>query len=176
MKIPLVLALATLVATPVCAQEAIPNRLIDYGKFKEIVLQSSEERESRRLTEAQFMAMLNKQGIVLLDARSESRYTLRHIKGAINLPFTEFTEESLAAVIPSKDTKILIYCNNNFEGSPTAFASKAPAASLNLSTYTSLKAYGYNNVFELGPLLDVATTRIPFEGEEVGTKASKKGT
>jgi hypothetical protein len=176
MKIPLVLALATLVATPVCAQEAIPNRLIDYGKFREIVLQSSEERESRRLTEAQFMAMLKEQGIVLLDARSESRYTLRHIKGAINLPFTEFTEESLAAVIPSKDTKILIYCNNNFEGSPTAFASKAPAASLNLSTYTSLKAYGYNNVFELGPLLDVATTRIPFEGKEVGTKASKKST
>ncbi len=176
MKIPLVLALATLVATPVCAQEAIPNRLIDYGKFREIVLQSSEERESRRLTEAQFMAMLKEQGIVLLDARSESRYTLRHIKGAINLPFTEFTEESLAAVIPSKDTKILIYCNNNFEGSPTAFASKAPAASLNLSTYTSLKAYGYNNVFELGPLLDVATTRIPFEGKEVGPKASKKGT
>jgi hypothetical protein len=176
MKIPLVLALATLVATPVCAQEAIPNRLIDYGKFREIVLQSSEERESRRLTEAQFMAMLKEQGIVLLDARSESRYTLRHIKGAINLPFTEFTEESLAAVIPSKDTKILIYCNNNFEGSPTAFASKAPAASLNLSTYTSLKAYGYNNVFELGPLLDVDTTRIPFEGKEVGTKASKKGT
>ncbi len=175
MKLPLVLALATLVAAPVCAQEAIPNRLIDYGKFREIVLQSSEERESRRLTEAQFMAMLKEQGIVLLDARSESRYTLRHIKGAINLPFTEFTEESLAAVIPSKDTKILIYCNNNFEGSPTAFAAKAPAASLNLSTYTSLKAYGYNNVFELGPLLDIATTQIPFEGKEVGNKAFRKG-
>lgn len=175
MKLPLVLALATLIAVPVCAQEAIPNRLIDYGKFREIVTQSSEERESKRLTEAQFMAMMKEQGIVLLDARSESRYALRHIKGAINLPFTEFTEESLAAVIPSKDTKILIYCNNNFEGSPAAFAAKAPAASLNLSTYTSLKAYGYNNVFELGPLLDVATTKIPFEGQEVGNQVFKKG-
>src|SRR6476646_5584861 len=131
MKLPLFLALVTLVAAPVCAQEAIPNRLIDYDKFKEIVIQSSEERESRRLTEAQFIAMMKEPGIVLLDARSESRYNLRHIKGAINLPFTEFTEKSLAAVIPRKDTKVLIYCNNNFEGSPTAFAAKAPAASLN---------------------------------------------
>ncbi|MBD2094059.1 rhodanese-like domain-containing protein [Trichocoleus sp. FACHB-591] len=175
MKLPLSLALITLVAIPVCAQEAIPNRLIDYDKFKEIVIQSSAERESRRLTEAQFMAMMKEQGIVLLDARSESRYNLRHIKGAINLPFTEFTEESLAAVIPRKDTKVLIYCNNNFEGSQTAFAAKAPAASLNLSTYTSLKAYGYRNVYELGPLLYVSTTKILFEGKEVGNKDSKAG-
>lgn len=167
MKLPLSLVLATLVAAPVCAQEAIPNRLIDYDKFREIVIQSAQERESRRLTEAQFIRMMQARGVVLLDARSESRYRLRHIKGAINLPFTDFTEQSLAAVIPRKDTKILIYCNNNFEGSPTAFATKAPAASLNLSTYTSLKAYGYSNVFELGPLLNVATTKIPFEGKAV---------
>ncbi len=167
MKLPLSLVLATLVAAPVCAQEAIPNRLIDYDKFREIVIQSAQERESRRLTEAQFIRMMRSRGVVLLDARSESRYRLRHIKGAINLPFTDFTAESLAAVIPRKDTQILIYCNNNFEGSPTAFATKAPAASLNLSTYTSLKAYGYNNVFELGPLLNVATTQIPFAGQSV---------
>lgn len=175
MKLPLSLLLATLVAIPVCAQEAIPNRLIDYGKFRDIVVQSAQERESRRLTEAQFIAMMQEPGIVVLDARSESRYTLRHIKGAISLPFTEFTEQSLATVIPRKDTKILIYCNNNFEGSPTAFAAKAPAASLNLSTYTSLKAYGYSNVFELGPLLDVATTKIPFQGKDVGNNAPMIG-
>jgi rhodanese-related sulfurtransferase len=174
MKLPLCLALVTLVAAPVRAQEAIPNRLIDYDQFRDIVVQSSAERESKRLTEAQFMAMLQEPGIVLLDARSESRYKLRHIKGAVNLPFTEFTAESLAAVIPSQDTKVLIYCNNNFEGSPSAFAAKAPAASLNLSTYTSLKAYGYRNVYELGPLLNVATTKIPFEGKEV-VRASKSG-
>ncbi|MGA7933113.1 MAG: rhodanese-like domain-containing protein [Kovacikia sp.] len=167
MKLPLSLALAIFVAAPALAQEAIPNRLIDYGKFREIVLQASQERESKRLTEAQFMTMMKEKSIVLLDARSESRYALRHIKGAVNLPFTEFTEQSLAAIIPSKDTKILIYCNNNFEGSPIAFATKAPAASLNLSTYTSLKAYGYSNVFELGPLLSLSTTKIPFEGKEV---------
>lgn len=167
MKLPLFLVLTTLVATPVLSQESIPNRLIDYGAFKKIVVESAPERESRRLTEDQFMAMLNDKNIVLLDARSESRYALRHIKGAKSLPFTEFTESSLSALIPNKETKIVIYCNNNFEGSPAAFAAKAPAASLNLSTYASLKAYGYNNVYELGPLLNISTTKIPFEGTEV---------
>lgn len=167
MKLPLVLASLALFAAPVFAQESIPNRLIDYSEFKKIVVQSSQERESRRLTEEQFLAMMNKGDVVLLDARSASRYAMRHIKGAKNLPFTEFTESSLASVIPNKNTKILIYCNNNFEGSPTAFASKAPAASLNLSTYTSLKAYGYNNIYELGPLLNISTTKISFEGTEI---------
>ena len=74
---------------------------------------------------------------------------------------------SLARVVPGRDAKILIYCNNNFLDSPAAFASKAPAASLNLSTYTSLKAYGYTNVYELGPLLRIGDTRLPFEGSEV---------
>lgn len=155
-----------LIVTQVSAEE-IPNRLIDYQKFNEIVTASAKEREQNRLTEDQFLSALKEKNVVLLDARSAIRYTQRHIKGAVNLPFTEFTAETLAAIIPTKDTKILIYCNNNFLGDPISLASKAPAASLNLSTYTSLKAYGYSNVYELGPLLDVATTFIPFAGSLV---------
>jgi hypothetical protein len=30
----------------------------------------------------------------------------------------------------------------------------------------TLHTYGYTNVYELGPLLDVKTSRLPFEGEE----------
>ena len=32
-------------------------------------------------------------GVVVLDARSSSMYRLRHIDGAVNLPFTDFTAE-----------------------------------------------------------------------------------
>lgn len=149
------------------AQEPITNHLIDYNGFQKIVDTSNKERESRRLNEDAFLKMMDEKGVVVLDARSPSKYHLRHIKGAVNLPFTDFTASSLSGVIPGKNIKILIYCNNNFSGSPIAFASKAPAASLNLSTYTSLKAYGYDNIFELGPLLDVSKTKIPFEGSEV---------
>jgi len=147
--------------------ESIPNRLIDYTQFSQIVATSLAERESHRLTEAQFIAAMSERGVVLLDARSGSRFAQRHILGAVNLPFTDFTASTLADEIPSKSTKILIYCNNNFTGDQESFASKSPAASLNLSTYTSLKAYGYTNIFELGPLLDVSKTSIPFSGSKI---------
>jgi hypothetical protein len=151
----------------VLAADQIPNRLIDYKEFQKIVAASASERESHRLTEPQFIEAMAGKKAVLLDARSASKYELRHIRGAVNLPFTDFTAETLAKIIPAKDTTILIYCNNNFEGSPVSFASKAPSASLNISTYTSLRSYGYTNIFELGPLLNVHTTLIPFEGTEL---------
>jgi hypothetical protein len=156
-----------LCATSALADEPIPNPLINYNQFQRIVLVSKGEREARRLSEDAFIAAMHEPGVVVLDARTESRFRLRHIKGAVNLPFTEFTAESLARVVPDKDSRILIYCNNNFLDSPAAFATKTPAASLNLSTYTSLKAYGYTNIFELGPLLKIERTRIPFAGSEV---------
>ncbi|MCZ8343316.1 MAG: rhodanese-like domain-containing protein [Leptospira sp.] len=151
-------------------KERIQNPLIDFNEFQKIVNQSSSERESHRLVEKEFLKLMEEPGNILLDARSEVRYQLLHIKGAKNLPFTEFTEKSLAEVIPEKTTNILIYCNNNFEGSPDAFAAKAPAASLNLSTYTSLKAYGYKNIYELGPLLDVKATILPLEGKNISNE------
>jgi len=149
--------------------EPIPNRLIDYNGFQKIVDTSKNQRESHRLTEDAFLAMASDPNALVLDARSAAMYRLRHIKGAANLPFTDFSATSLARVIPGKETKILIYCNNNFLNDPVAMFSKVATASLNLSTYTSLKSYGYDNIYELGPLLDVNKTKIPFEGTEVPT-------
>ncbi len=166
------LLLATLsslaLASPAIAgQDPIPNRLIDYAGFQNIVDTADKDRESRRLTEDAFLKMAADPDVVVLDARSATMYRLRHIKGAINLPFTDFSATSLAGVVPSKETKILIYCNNNFLNDPLAMFSKVPTASLNLSTYTSLKSYGYDYIYELGPLLDVNKTKIPFEGTEI---------
>ena len=151
----------------ILATEPIPNPLIDYKEFQKVVVASASERESHRLTEPQFIEAMADKKAFLLDARSASKYELRHIRGAVNLPFTDFTAGTLAKIISSKDVEILIYCNNNFEGSPVSFATKAPSASLNISTYTSLRSYGYTNIFELGPLLNVHTTSIPFEGTEL---------
>lgn len=62
--------------------------------------------------------------------------------------------------VSEKDARILIYCNNNFENDEDAFPSKLPSASLNVPTYISLFSYGYRNVYELGPLLDVGRTAL----------------
>jgi len=166
LKIKTTLLVLFIVAAVVVAGQPIPNRLIDYKEFQRIVISSADERESHRLTEQQFITAMADRNAIILDARTASKYQLRHIRGAVNLQFTDFTAETLAAVIPEKGTKILIYCNNNFVGSQTAFASKVASASLNLSTYTSLKSYGYTNVYELGPLLDIRRTSIPFDGTE----------
>ncbi len=160
----------------VARADEIANPAIDYSAFQQVVFNVARERESHRLTEKKFLDAMGDKNTVILDARSASKYALRHVKGAVNLPFTDFTANALARVIPSTTTKVLIYCNNNFQGSETAFPSKAPAASLNLSTYTSLRAYGYTNVFELGPLLDVRSTAIPFQGTEVTSDHSTAST
>lgn len=145
----------------------IPNELINSKEFKRLVSSTLITREPNRLSEQEFIQALKTKNVILLDARSKRNFKLRHIKGAINLPFTEFTAETLASVIPNKQSKILIYCNNNFLGSPISFASKMPSASLNLSTQVALASYGYTNTYELGPLLNIKQTLIEFEGREV---------
>ena len=81
-----------------------------------------------------------------------------HIRGAINLTFPDITIDSLREVIPDRNTCILIYCNNNFTNAPGPFPSKRSNASLNLSTFIALYSYGYRNIYELGPLIDIRTS------------------
>lgn len=142
------------------------NRLIDYKLFESQVMVVGDLRETHRVSEAEFLRMAADSATVILDARSRDKYELLHVKGARNLSLPDMTEEELARIIPNKQTRILIYCNNNFLNSPTAFPSKAPSASLNLHSYNALYSYGYRNVFELKPLLDIRTTKIVFEGSE----------
>ena len=145
--------------------EEIPNRLIDYGKFETQVMRVGEMRGEHRVTEAQFIRMARDSNTVILDARSAEKFALLHVRGARNLSLPDITEEELAKVIPSKQTRVLIYCNNNFLNQPRAFPSKLPSASLNIHTMNVLYAYGYTNVYELGPLIDIRTSRLEFDGE-----------
>ena len=105
---------------------------------------------------------------IIFDARSDTKYRLLHVKGAKHLSLPDVTAAELAKLIPSKTTRILIYCNNNFENEPEAFPTKAFRASLNLYTFNTLYSYGYTNVYELGPLIDVKASKIPFNGTKVG--------
>jgi phage shock protein E len=154
--------------------QTIPNPLINYSAFLNDADQANALRESRRLTEEQFLKKMAEPGVVVLDARSAAKFQLRHLKGAVNLSFPDFTADALAAIIPAKNTTVLIYCNNNFAGSPAAFPSKAPAASLNISTFVNLYTYGYTNIYELGPLLNVKTTKLPFAGEEISKQTNNQ--
>jgi phage shock protein E len=125
-----------------------------------------ELRATRRVSERQFIRMAAEPGTVVLDARSAGMFARLHVKGAVNLSLPDITEEELARVIPSKDTRILIYCNNNFRNAQRAFPTKVAPASLNVHTFNVLFAYGYKNVYELGPLIDIDKAKLRFEGSD----------
>jgi hypothetical protein len=165
-------SLLCLFAVGAGAQE-IPNPLIDYPGFQEQVSLVGALREQRRITEDEFIRMAAEPGTIVLDARSTEMFRLLHVKGARNLSLPDFTEEDLARVIPSKTTRVLIYCNNNFLNSPDPFRTKAIVASLNIYTFNVLHSYGYTNVYELGPLLDVKKTKLKFEGSRAPLAAKR---
>ncbi|MCI0702120.1 MAG: rhodanese-like domain-containing protein [Planctomycetia bacterium] len=160
---------------------ANPN--IDFNGYLKIAREAYQHRAKRRVTEEDFIKMSQEEGVIILDARSKEKYDILHIKGAVNLSFPDMDIESLKKALPKKDAKILIYCNNNFTAgaapssvvitpngiqgkAAAAFPSKNPTLSLNISTYTVLYGYGYKNVYELGPLLDPAKTKIPLVSNE----------
>ena len=159
--VPVVLLLGALSAS---AAE-IPNQLIDYPAFQYQVGRVGELRQLRRVTAEDFIRMAADPRTVVLDARSAEKFALMHVKGARNLSLPDFTADELAKIIPAKNTRVLIYCNNNFLNEPRAFPSKNIAVALNVHTFVSLNAYGYTNVYELGPLIDIGKSSIPFEGE-----------
>jgi rhodanese-related sulfurtransferase len=140
------------------------NPRIDYRGFAAGVAEVAALRESRRVGEDEFLSLAAKPDTVILDARSRNKYDLLHVRGARHLSFPDITANELAKVIPTKDTRVLIYCNNNFEHEEQAFARKVAPAALNVHTFNVLHAYGYTNVHELKPLLDVRTTKIPLAG------------
>ncbi|RZJ48107.1 MAG: rhodanese-like domain-containing protein [Flavobacterium sp.] len=161
-----------------------PKALVDYTDFKKLVDDLEKQREKRLISLDDFLKMSKEENVVILDSRSDFRFNRKHLKGAIHLDFTDYTQENLWKLIPDPSTKILIYCNNNFAGDPIDFASKVskPKASietqilsnqkpimlaLNIPTYITLSGYGYTNIYELDELVHINDPRIVFEGTEV---------
>jgi rhodanese-related sulfurtransferase len=164
------LSLLALVAIGVSSSDRVApsvvpaNPEIDMPGYLRVSREAAAHRESHRVTEAEFIRMSHEPGTIVLDARSREMYDVMHVKGAISLSFPDIAIETLQQRLPDKNARILIYCNNNFRNGAAAFLSKRMDASLNLSTYISLYSYGYRNVYELGPLLDIGKTKLEFEG------------
>ena len=139
------------------------NPAIDMPGYLRIANEAAEHRATRRVSEADFIRMNREPGTVIFDARSREKYDELHVKGAINLSFPDIAVETLRATIPDVATRILIYCNNNFANADGPFPTKLASASLNLSTYIALYNYGYRNVYELAPLVDLRRSQLEFE-------------
>lgn len=138
------------------------NPAIDMPGYLQVAREAAQHRESRRVSEEEFIRMSREPGTVILDARSREKFDELHVRGATSLPFPDIAIERLKAAIPDRNTRILIYCNNNFANAEGPFPAKIARASLNLSTYIALYSYGYRNVYELEPLVDLEQSKLPF--------------
>ena len=155
------LAFASLANAEVAS--SIANPAIDMQGLLAIASEAAQHRDERRLTEAEFLRLAREPDTIVLDARSRERYDELHVAGAVNLSFSDIAIDSLRRTIPDPATRILIYCNNNFRNAEGPFPTKLPSASLNLSTYIALYTYGYRNIYELGPQVDLEHSPLPFE-------------
>jgi hypothetical protein len=189
------LTLSLLLASSALAQsnkgapvKPVPQSLVSFDDFKQLVSEVEGWRAKRMVDLDTFLEMSRDPKTVILDARSAFRFGRKHLAGAKNLSFSDFTAANLHQLIPDPNTRVLIYCNNNFDGDQVDFATKmaprfdAPRAlpesqilgnrkpvmlALNIPTFINLYGYGYRNVYELGELVNIEDKRVTFEGTVV---------
>lgn len=156
---PMLLALL-LAAAPATAMAQLPSAQVDFDGFQQLTKDVSDDRQARLVGWEDFAARARQPGAILLDARSADAFAAGHIRGAVNLPLTDFTAASLASVIGDTNRPIFIYCNNNFVNDRAPVALKARPLALNIQTFINLVGYGYRNVYELRDAIDLENPRV----------------
>jgi hypothetical protein len=140
----------------------LSNSNVDYDGFESLTAEVSEYRHNRLIRIDTFNLYSKDSSTIILDTRSKAAYDEIHIEGAVHLNFSDFTAAKLAKVIPSKNTRILIYCNNNIESDFSSLTDKMAPLALNIPTFINLFGYGYENVYELSDYLSENDPRIRF--------------
>ena len=158
---------------------------VNFNYFEKVTAAAKKHRSSRLIDFKTFSEYAKDPNTIILDTRSKRMYDRMHIKGAIHINFADFTQQYLAEMIPSKDTRILIYCNNNFVQEPVfeiPFTTKAvlpklekasirtlrptETLALNIPTYINLFGYNYKNVYELSELVSSKHRGLEMEGTD----------
>ena len=93
------------------------------------------ENQYQQISQEEANNMMDTQEVIVLDVREQSEFDAGHIPEAVLLPVGTITEATAAAVIPEKDSVVLVYCRS---GNRSKTASQA------------LVDLGYTNVFEFG--------------------------
>ena len=157
--------LALALAAPAAAKERLPdNPQVDYVGFAQLTGDLAKVRRTHRLDWNTFARRARAEGALLLDARSADAFARGHLKGAVNLPFTDFTDEALRAVIGANTRRpIYIYCNNNFRDHRAPIALKRAPMALNIPTFINLHGYGYRNVWELADVIGTNDAGVEWE-------------
>ena len=91
-------------------QEPDENIITAADAAKTTAIGNTDISEVRHITADELNAKVTKgEDIIILDVRSEDSYMVKHIKGAINIPYRDF-EGRIGELDSSKE--IIIYCSN----------------------------------------------------------------
>lgn len=94
-----------------------------------------EKKTYQQITQEKAKNMIDSQDVIILDVREQHEFDAAHIPNAVLLPVGTIAEETAAAVIPEKDSVVLVYCRS---GNRSKTASAA------------LCELGYSQVYEFG--------------------------
>lgn len=174
MKLSLQMASATILLSlsfqPAIAQSQQPaetaaNPQVDYHGFLKLTEELADYRQGRLISLDEFTEKAKQQDAIILDTRSVAAFEQGHIDGAINIPFSDFTEEKLIKILGDKSRPILIYCNNNFRDNVPPIRLKMAPLALNIPTFINLYGYGYENIYELNGVTHIADPRAKWTGD-----------
>ena len=96
---------------------------------------STADNSYQQITQEEAKEMMDTQEVIVLDVREQNEYDSGHIPGAVLLPVGTIDEDTAAAVIPEKDSTVLVYCRS---GNRSKTASSA------------LAELGYTAIYEFG--------------------------
>lgn len=140
------------------------NPQIDYRGFAALTSELEGYRSKRLVDLERFYQLAQQPDTIILDTRSAAAFEMGHITGAVNLPFSDFTDAKLAQVIGDKGRPVLIYCNNNFSNNVRPIALKRTPLALNIPTFINLYGYGYQNIYELNDVVDITEPAVKWQG------------
>ena len=116
-------------------------------EFARDVAPALEHRRERLLDLDTFSQMNSETNTIILDTRSAIEFAHGHIDGAINIPLTDMTLLNLGDVVDDRQTRILLFGNENIAEVSGRSDFEISTLPMNLLTYVSLYRFGYEDVY-----------------------------
>ena len=89
----------------------------------------------QQISQEEAKDMMDTEDAIILDVREQYEFDAGHIPGAVLLPVGSIDAVTAAAVIPEKDSLVLVYCRSG---------NRSKTAS------STLAGLGYTNIYEFG--------------------------
>jgi len=96
----------------------------------------------QQINQEEAKEMMDTQEVIILDVREQDEYDNGHIPDSVLLPVGIIDEETAAAVIPEKDSTVLVYCRSG-NRSKTASSTLAELGYTNICEFGGINTWPY---------------------------------